>query len=202
MFEHFSPKRAFLVSWGTEFGQKTGKWSVFSSYNPKFSILEPKCGPKKIWKFWSHGPPLTPPYPPWHPPGVRGGQKWPKCIPSSPLMIIYAKKAISGGSKKLTYFFTRNVPNVFNISVTVTIYCAHWHFLVCCCWLVGLPLWCRVWEIGQDWGLNGGPTPHHHPAPQQHRHQQQEQRHNHQKHPGQQQLSSNSNCNSTVHTSN
>ena len=93
-----------------EFGQKTGKWSVFSSYNPKFSILEPKCGPKKIWKFWSHGPPLTPPYPPWHPPGVRGGQKWPKCIPSSPLMIIYAKKAISGGSKKLTYFFTRNVP--------------------------------------------------------------------------------------------
>ena len=112
MFDHFSPKRAFLVSWGTEFGQKTGKWSVFSSYNPKFSILEPKCGPKKIWKFWSHGPPLTPPYPPWHPPGVRGGQKWPKCIPSSPLMIIYAKKAISGGSKKLTYFFTRNVPPV------------------------------------------------------------------------------------------
>ena len=27
-------------------------------------------------------------------------------------MIIYAKKAISGGSKKLTYFFTRNVPLV------------------------------------------------------------------------------------------
>ena len=26
-------------------------------------------------------------------------------------MIIYAKKAISGGSKKLTYFFTRNVPS-------------------------------------------------------------------------------------------
>ena len=75
-----------------------------------FNILEPKCGPTKSWKFWSHGPPLTPPYPPWHPPGVRGGQKWPKCIPSSPLMIIYAKKAISGGSKKLTYFFTRNVP--------------------------------------------------------------------------------------------
>ena len=27
-------------------------------------------------------------------------------------MIINAKKAISGGSKILTYFFTRNVPNV------------------------------------------------------------------------------------------
>ena len=26
-------------------------------------------------------------------------------------MIIYAKKSISGGSKKLTYFFTRNVPS-------------------------------------------------------------------------------------------
>ena len=53
---------------------------------------------------------LTPPSPPWPPPGVRGGQKFPKCIPSSPIMIINAKKAISGGSKILTYFFTRNIP--------------------------------------------------------------------------------------------
>ena len=118
MFDHFSPKRAFLVSWGTEFGQKTGKWSVFSSYNPKFSILEPKCGPKKIWKFWSHGPPWPPPYPPWHPPGVRGGQKWPKCIPLSPIMIVNAKKNISGGSKILTYFFTRNVPSTLGMTMS------------------------------------------------------------------------------------
>ena len=33
-------------------------------------------------------------------------------IPSSPIMIINAKKAISGGSKILTYFFTRDVPKV------------------------------------------------------------------------------------------
>jgi len=26
------------------------------------------------------------------------------------LMMVYAKKAISGGSGKLTYFFTRNIP--------------------------------------------------------------------------------------------
>ena len=92
--------------------------------------------------------------------------------------------------------------NVFNISLTVTIYCAHWHFLVCCCWLVGLPLWCRVWEIGQDWGLNGGPTPHHHPTPQQHRHQQQDTTIKNTLVNSNCNNSRNSNCNSTVQTSN
>ena len=104
---------------GAVFDQKSGKLSVFRSYNPKFHNLEPKCGSQKSYNFWSQGPPLNPPYPPWHPPGVRGGQKWPKCIPSSPIMIINAKKAISEGSKISTYFFTRNVPWV-RVVVQVT----------------------------------------------------------------------------------
>ena len=39
-----------------------------------------------------------------------------KTVQNGPMMIINAKKAISGGSKISTYFFTRNVPyvNVFS----------------------------------------------------------------------------------------
>ena len=68
-----------------------------------FPIWNPNVAPKKVTIFGPRDPP-------WPPQGVRGSQKWPKCIPSSPIMIINAKKAISGGSKILTYFFTRNVP--------------------------------------------------------------------------------------------
>ena len=37
----------------------------------------------------------NPPYPPWHPPWVREGQKWPKCISSSPM----PKKSFQRGQK-------------------------------------------------------------------------------------------------------
>ena len=71
--------------------QKSGKLSVFRSYNPKFHNLEPKCGSQKSYNFLSHGPLLIPPYPPDAPQG-SGGQKLPKCIPSSLMMIVNAKK--------------------------------------------------------------------------------------------------------------
>ena len=42
--------------------------------------------PQIFLKILVPGTPLTPPYPPWHPPGGWVGQKWPKCIPTSPIL--------------------------------------------------------------------------------------------------------------------
>ena len=53
---------------------------------------------------------LVPRTPPDTPQGSVGAKKGPKCIPSSQLMIVKAKKATYGGSKILTYCFTRIVP--------------------------------------------------------------------------------------------
>ena len=101
----------FGLLWG-HFWPKNKKNKVFSVHTIKnFSIWNQNVAPKKVTFFGPRHPPW-PPTPPWHPPGARGGQKWPKCIPSSPMMIVNAKKAISGGSKISTYFFTRNVPVV------------------------------------------------------------------------------------------
>ena len=66
-----------------------------------FPIWNPNVAPKNVTIFGPRDPPLTP----WHPPGVRGGQKWPKFIPSSPMMIVNAKKTISGGVKNFDLFF-------------------------------------------------------------------------------------------------
>ena len=64
------------------------------------------------------------PYPPWHPPGGWVGQKWPKCIPTSPILKMNSEKNIFGRSKKLTYFFTRNVPyNTWPIMYVSRCYC-------------------------------------------------------------------------------
>ena len=41
---------------------------------------------------------------------VAPNSKWPKCIPSSPMMIVHAKKIMSGGQN--FRLFTRNVPLV------------------------------------------------------------------------------------------
>ena len=57
-------------------------------------------------------PPKSPPEPPQNPPMVQGGQNWPKCICSSPLLIINDKKMTFGGKNILTYFFTRSAPSV------------------------------------------------------------------------------------------
>ena len=55
--------------------------------------------------------PPDPPLPPWHPPGVRGGQKWPKCIPSSNDESKCQKSHFR--VKNFDLFFTRNVREVF-----------------------------------------------------------------------------------------
>ena len=60
----------------------------------------------------SAGPPHPPRAPPEPPNMVQGGQNWPKCICSSPLLIINDKKMTFGGKNILTYFFTRSAPSV------------------------------------------------------------------------------------------
>ena len=50
----------------------------------------------KSYNFWSQGPPW-PPMTPLTPPRGPGGPKMAKMHSSSPMMIVYAKKAISGG---------------------------------------------------------------------------------------------------------
>ena len=55
-------------------------------------------------------PPNPTPLPPQTPPMVPGGQKWPKCTCTSPVLIINDKKTIFGRVNILTHFFTRNVP--------------------------------------------------------------------------------------------
>ena len=57
-------------------------------------------------------PPNPTPLPPQTPPMVPGGQKWPKCTCTSPVLIINDKKTTFGRVNILTYFFTRNVPHV------------------------------------------------------------------------------------------
>ena len=111
--DHFWPPEELFLAKNLE----NKMFSVHTIQN--FTIWNPNMAPKKVAIFGPTDPLLNPPYPPWHPPGVRGGQKWPKCIPSSPMMLVNAKKAISGGSKILTYFFTRNVP-IVRIAISVS----------------------------------------------------------------------------------
>ena len=58
-------------------------------------------------------PPQIPPEPPQTPPMVQGGQNWPKCTCTSPMLIINDKKTTFKGVNILTYFFTRNAPSAF-----------------------------------------------------------------------------------------
>ena len=110
MFTHFSPKTTIFGLLRGHFWPKTWKIKCFQFTQSKISQFVTQMWLPKKLQFLVPGTPPDPPIPPLTPPGVRGSQKWPKCIPSSPIMIINAKKAISGGSKILTYFFTRNVP--------------------------------------------------------------------------------------------
>ena len=111
MFTHFSPKTTIFALLRGHFWPKTWKIKCFQFIQSKISQFVTQMWLPKKLQFLVPGTPPDPPIPPLTPPpGVRGSQKWPKCIPSSPIMIINAKKAISGGSKILTYFFTRNVP--------------------------------------------------------------------------------------------
>ena len=110
MFTHFSPKTTIFALLRGHFWPKTRKIKCFQFIQSKISQFVTQMWLPKKLQFLVPGTPPDPPIPPLTPPGVRGSQKWPKCIPSSPIMIINAKKAISGGSKILTYFFIRNVP--------------------------------------------------------------------------------------------
>ena len=62
--------------------------------------------------------PPKPPMPPQTPPQVRGGQKWPKCTCTSPILIITDKKVTFAWVNILTYFFTRNAPHVESVQFT------------------------------------------------------------------------------------
>ena len=111
-FHPFQPKTTIFGLLRGHFWPKTWKIKCFQFIQSKISQFVTQMWLPKKLQFLVPGTPPDPPIPPLTPPGVRGSQKWPKCIPSSPIMIINAKKAISGGSKILTYFFTRNVPFV------------------------------------------------------------------------------------------
>ena len=124
MGEHksaFFSKTPFLAKKG-HFWPPEGLFLAKNLENKVFSVhtiqnltfWNPNVAPRKVENFG----PTDPPLPPLTPPRGPGGQKWPKCIPSSPLMIVNAKKAISGGSKMSTYFFTRNVPDFTAVTAT------------------------------------------------------------------------------------
>ena len=104
-----APKGHFWSPEGPNLAKKleNGVFSVHTIQNLTF--WNPNVAPQKFENFVPTDPP-DPPYPPWHPPGGWVGQKWPKCIPTSPILKMNSEKNIFGRSKKLTYFFTRNVP--------------------------------------------------------------------------------------------
>ena len=85
----------WVVSWSHD--QFTCLFWLWGQKWPKMAEKGPKW-PKLAWMPGK-----------WHP-GFRGGQKWSKCIPTSPILKMNSEKNIFGRSKKLTYFFTRNVP--------------------------------------------------------------------------------------------
>ena len=125
-FHPFQPKTTIFGLLRGHFWPKTWKIKCFQFIQSKISQFVTQMWLPKKLQFLVPGTPPDPPIPPLTPPGVRGSQKWPKCIPSSPIMIINAKKAISGGSKILTYFFIRNVPaiipfpqSIFSFSNTI-----------------------------------------------------------------------------------
>ena len=62
--------------------------------------------PKNL-QFFVPGTPPDPPIPPLTTSRGPGGQKWPKCIPSSPLMLVNAKKPFQGGQKFQPTFILR-----------------------------------------------------------------------------------------------
>ena len=115
MYTLFGPKTAFFWPRGPHFDPKPQKHSVPSCYNPKQSIPGPKLVSERLCHFWVLQAPQTPPRPPQTPPMVQGGQKWLKCTCTSPVLIINDKKTTFGGMNILTYFFTRNVPNMDSI---------------------------------------------------------------------------------------
>ena len=101
---------AFFWPRGPHFDPKPQKHSVPSCYNPKQSIPGPKLVSERLCHFWVLQAPQNLPRPPQTPPMVQGGQKWPKCTCTSPVLIINDNKTNFGRMNILTYFFTRNVP--------------------------------------------------------------------------------------------
>ena len=84
---------------------KTWKIKCFQFIQSKISQFVTQMWLPKKLQFLVPGTPPDPPIPPLTPPGVRGSQKWPKCIPSSPIMIINAKKSHFRGVKNFDLFF-------------------------------------------------------------------------------------------------
>ena len=111
MFTHFSPKTTIFCLLRGHFWPKTWKIKCFQFIQSKISQFVTQMWLPKKLQFLVPGTPPDPPIPPLTPPGVRGSQKWPKCIPSSPIMIMNAKKAISGGGKNFDLFFHSECTN-------------------------------------------------------------------------------------------
>ena len=111
MYTQFWPKTAFFWSRGANFDPKPQKYSKTSCYNPKPCIPGQKVVSERLCHFWGLQAPQPHSLAPPDPPMVPGGQKWPKCTCTSPVLIINDKKTTFGRVNILTYFFTRNVPD-------------------------------------------------------------------------------------------
>ena len=112
MYTQFWPKTAFFWSRGANFDPKPKKYSETSCYNPKPCIPGQNLVSERLCHFWGLQAPQPSPRPPQTPPMVPGAQKWLKCTCTSPVLIINDKKTTFGWVNILTYFFTRNVPNM------------------------------------------------------------------------------------------
>ena len=99
--------------WGGQGGSRGPKivtfWEPYlGSQMWNFGLYELKTLENTTRKsFGPRRPPMTLPLP--SPQGVLGVQNWPKCIPSSPIMMINAIKLTSWGWNMLTYFFSLGI---------------------------------------------------------------------------------------------
>ena len=118
MFTHFSPKTTIFGLLRGHFWPKTWKIKCFQFIQSKISQFVTQMWLPKKLQFLVPGTPPEPPIPPLTPPRGPGGPKMAKMYFLSPMMIVNAKKAISGGSKMSTYFFTWNVPDFTAVTAT------------------------------------------------------------------------------------
>ena len=78
--------------------------------------------PQKNLKILVPRTPPDPPLPPWHPPGGWVGQKWPKCIPTSPILKMNSEKNIfSFGMNPQCFFCRTHVTSPNSCYLTVNI---------------------------------------------------------------------------------
>ena len=101
----FGPEMALFCPRGVPFDPKPQKHSVTSCFNPKLCIPGLKLVSERKWHFWGRQTPPDPPRALQTPPGVRGGQKWPKTIKPHPVTNISDKNRKLGMVDIFTHFF-------------------------------------------------------------------------------------------------